>query len=1266
MQKTTTTTAAPHFINPEPLTKKSIQENNRQIHLIYTDKQGNKLAFVAVAAKTGGSAFGTIFSKGASSRQWIGKIGDSRSLLQKCSYTFEDMNMDAIFEKLATDLYEELGRGFFKLPKTRLSMLPLINAFGPDKPRWPLDSLFKFIQKNSGKSSLRIMSKYVEGYQDFKNATTSDLDSTSIAFIDFIKKWRRPPESLLSPQGQTVPLYGLIEIIAVGRVLADTDLLGGMCDNAGFVWTSDNGKIVSAHAVKIDPGKAFQFSSHPQNSVPTISNWVLNTHEGFLNGKKLGSLKDIQIAQNYEPITLYWDSLTSAQQNTFLGILFNSSRYLQSPNILNYLFYREGNFQHLPQEIAQTFQDEMKEWLELQLKIYSTELQAFHQKYPDLSLRTHYIDTCGQLKIPMSKETFPIRELFTELVIVQNTNPITGIPEKDSFKETTDHLSLLSNTIPLENLFQNKRTTLLIGRAGIGKSTLCQKIAHDWASGRLWNDTFHAIYWIPLRHLNDAQLTEDPYDFLATVAIPHIFTNLPSANTLAQQIKDPAKKILLILDGYDEASTRLTQKVEQLLKETNFHILITSRPGKVHTLPVDQIVENIGFSDIHIKTYIDKFSKRHDQNLYTKEQILYNTIKESPYLYPVSHIPLQLQMIVSLFEKTGHILQATSLTQLYQLISNALYDWHLPGHTSEEKDKTLTLLGEIAHIGLQCGKLIIPHEKINHLLTPSLLKTGILKKTHGHKVDYYFLHLTFQEYLTAFNISLQSPKKQAAFILENRHKPTHQLVFAFLAGLLRSDPKKLDQFFVTLHQESAIITVSPSYQFELSLRCLNECEGVKDKIPAIDTLIINNPSILTIPFSDGLLPFQSLAAQKQTQALNWLTTHYLDLFQKQKELSASLNPQPNTPTVLNQLIDYVLELLNNETIKKDSVYQILEKKLEKFLDANLDDPLTPENLKLYNRLSKLLDTKGKVRPVISCQLQQLHAKQTSTSSPQLVYSNQTTATTTSPVSQSINSPTVPPALMPTTQTTTQLTTSQPIKAPTSPIHMPNTIISIIPEASSTLIPACAFGKDKWATYFGDIGIEPPLPSNIHQILQGPCPIWQGKRVEETHILVLIPRAVNEQPLTLESLEKLIQKPKTGLATKYCHFYVTMCSEKPVDQSYWVLMTRDILEGSRGKSYKTHFAQTVAVTKKTGIFYAAPKVLEAAVCILMHYVSTGERLYSDDSPRTYTRCEDFYGVNLGCAVVVGNFSSEGLIVSQTLGNSGSPFDGVSVVRKLLEF
>ena len=125
--------------------------------------------------------------------------------------------------------------------------------------------------------------------------------------------------------------------------------------------------------------------------------------------------------------------------------------------------------------------------------------------------------------------------------------------------------------------------------------------------------------------------------------------------------------------------------------------------------------------------------------------------------------------------------------------------------------------------------------------------------------------------------------------------------------------------------------------------------------------------------------------------------------------------------------------------------------------------------------------------------------------------------------------------------------------------------------------------------------------------------WPDKKVEETHLLVLIPNTVNGKPFTMNYLGELIQKPKSGHATKY-RYYCDSAKEAVGEKSYpshWLLMTRDIIPDSRDKYIKECIDMIANHRKKTGIPYEGPNLLEATASILMHYVRTGERLYSDD-------------------------------------------------------
>lgn len=184
------------------------------------------------------------------------------------------------------------------------------------------------------------------------------------------------------------------------------------------------------------------------------------------------------------------------------------------------------------------------------------------------------------------------------------------------------------------------------------------------------------------------------------------------------------------------------------------------------------------------------------------------------------------------------------------------------------------------------------------------------------------------------------------------------------------------------------------------------------------------------------------------------------------------------------------------------------------------------------------------------------------------------------------------------------------------------------------IPDIAFGKAKWEKYFGDIGTEPPLPKDIDQILKSPCPYWSGKKVEETHLLVLIPSAVNGKAFTIGTLGEMIKNPKTGHPTKYYNYDNTAVKElkdQGISSSYWALITKDVLPNSRSKTY----SEQEALIKES---YAVPGALEIATGILMHHAETGERIYSD-SPNTYTRCQET--LSDGYHVVVGSFGSSGL-------------------------
>lgn len=215
----------------------------------------------------------------------------------------------------------------------------------------------------------------------------------------------------------------------------------------------------------------------------------------------------------------------------------------------------------------------------------------------------------------------------------------------------------------------------------------------------------------------------------------------------------------------------------------------------------------------------------------------------------------------------------------------------------------------------------------------------------------------------------------------------------------------------------------------------------------------------------------------------------------------------------------------------------------------------------------------------------------------------------------------------------------------------------------SIYPHRIFGKKEWTTYFGDVGAEPPLPKEIHSIFQSPCPFWGGKKVIETHMMVLLPKTVAKKSFTLNSLGELVKDPKKGTATSYAYFHGeirTRLGECIVKESQWVLMTRDVLPGSREKSFIQQ-KNLVAAANTPQCRYSAPTLIEAVTSIFMTYFRTGKRLFSEDDPAiegdlmTYTRCQEQIPVTVGLFDSIGIYIKSGFI--------DDPYDGIAAVRRM---
>ena len=97
---------------------------------------------------------------------------------------------------------------------------------------------------------------------------------------------------------------------------------------------------------------------------------------------------------------------------------------------------------------------------------------------------------------------------------------------------------------------------------------------------------------------------------------------------------------------------------------------------------------------------------------------------------------------------------------------------------------------------------------------------------------------------------------------------------------------------------------------------------------------------------------------------------------------------------------------------------------------------------------------------------------------------------------------------------------------------------------------------------------------------------------------MIPATVNGKPLTSDSLGELVKSPRGGgNPTQYGYYAGDVQREHGgtrVDESYWVLVTNDVLEGSRSKSFEDQQSMVAKRSEGADVAYGVPKALEAAV------------------------------------------------------------------------
>ncbi len=450
---------------------------------------------------------------------------------------------------------------------------------------------------------------------------------------------------------------------------------------------------------------------------------------------------------------------------------------------------------------------------------------------------------------------------------------------------------------PLQKDQKPVSKVIIIGRAGIGKTTLMQYIAYKWGEGNKSDyNRFDYLFQIRLKDLIDDEwrqnygrdeLNQNPLACFIHAHLNRDFRSEFKLEDIVRAISDQ-EKVLLLLDGYDEAAVRIASDnlasdiFNQALKYQN--IIMTSRPNVLSdkvSSNFERVIENAGLDEKGIESYIDlNFTGSNQLKLELKLFLLQNPVVKSMCSTPINVAILCLVWAKDELVNIKKISTDFNLGLLYEKIIILLAKRYLSKfqldktqateliNISDQQITALPIIRFLQAVSYQsfitCQTIIssklIKQElsKIEYqeLTIEAIGRYGLLKPdTEGKKVidvDHSFLHLTFLEYFTARQLTsyLASPDqdiviKTADLIALNRNQARYLLVLKFMAGMVSADKSESASILITRFWEIVTCNIDGIIELEaepkatlfMHLLAQGQIEGKADsRIPNLNQI----------------------------------------------------------------------------------------------------------------------------------------------------------------------------------------------------------------------------------------------------------------------------------------------------------------------------------------------------------------------------------------------------------------------------------------------
>ena len=407
-----------------------------------------------------------------------------------------------------------------------------------------------------------------------------------------------------------------------------------------------------------------------------------------------------------------------------------------------------------------------------------------------------------KLNLIRSKQRRPIAGKINEAVSVHLARG--GAEQVPHEKVPLDYEHILSFSPPAGI---SRKRVLIEGVPGSGKSTLVQRMCHDWSICGFAQD-YKVVIQVTLRSLpKDQKLSLEDL----------IFTSVGDA-AIIQEVTDfvtahQGQGVLFIFDGFDELSEEMREKspvcdiiTGHLAPHSSF--MVTTRPISAESLyhRVDRRVEISGFGWEEVKKFIMEYFA---SNPSAGEKLLL-TLSCRPHIMNFCFTPLLCLMVCYVISLGDDSPELLSLHQLFECVIIHTINHNLKRLGRKERAGSLkdvmqlfpsfNRLMQLAQEGIEKDTIIFSdldfevdsafHGLFNCVKAQN--RFGIISCT------WHFLHLTLQEFMAALAVAKKTPEEQVTFwrrrltlrynkkghfVLADDRERTMFLFFSGLSGL---------------------------------------------------------------------------------------------------------------------------------------------------------------------------------------------------------------------------------------------------------------------------------------------------------------------------------------------------------------------------------------------------------------------------------------------------------------------------------------------------